>query len=62
MSSVSKHIRILERARLVKRRRAGREHFFSYNPKPLDEAAAWIEAQRAHWNAAFDRLGRALEE
>lgn len=44
------------------RRRAGREHFLSCNPKPLDEAAAWIEAQRARWNAAFDRLEEALEE
>ncbi|XXX76535.1 metalloregulator ArsR/SmtB family transcription factor [Sorangium sp. So ce134] len=62
LSSVSKHIRILERARLVKRLRAGREHFLSYNPRPFDEAAAWIEAQRAHWKATFDRLERALEE
>ena len=62
LNSVSKHIRLLERARLVRRRRVGREHFLSANPAPLDDAAAWIEAQRAHWNAAPGRLARALEE
>ena len=38
LNSVSKHIRVLERADLVRRRRAGREHFLSFNPQPLDEA------------------------
>lgn len=36
LNSVSKHIRVLERARLVRRRRVGREHFLSLNPAPLD--------------------------
>jgi DNA-binding transcriptional ArsR family regulator len=44
LDSVSKHIRILERADLVRRRRAGREHLLSLNPAPLDHAAAWIES------------------
>lgn len=46
LNAVSKHIRILERATLVRRRRAGREHVLSLNPAPLDQAAAWIEQQR----------------
>jgi DNA-binding transcriptional ArsR family regulator len=62
LNSVSKHIRILERAQLVKRRRAGREHLLSRNPRPLDDAAAWIDALRTHWNARIDRLVKALEE
>lgn len=62
LNSVSKHIRVLERAKLVRRRRAGREHFLACDPRPLDAAAAWIEAQQARWNAAFDRLEKALEE
>ena len=56
LNSVSKHIRMLERARLVHRRRAGREHLLTFNPAPLDEAAAWIEAQRAFWTARLDVL------
>jgi len=56
LNSVSKHIRMLERARLVRRRRVGRDHFLSFNPKPLDQAAAWIESQRALWTARLDTL------
>ena len=59
LNSVSKHIRMLERARLVTRRRAGREHLLSLNAEPLDEVADWIGAQRADWLgrlAALDRL------
>ena len=61
LNSVSKHIRILERAALVKRRRVGREHFLSRNLGPLDEAAAWIDVLRKHWNDRIDRLEMALE-
>lgn len=62
LNAVSKHIRMLERAELVRRRKAGREHFLSLNPKPLDAAAAWIEQQRQFWNASLDALERALAE
>ena len=47
LNAVSKHIRVLERARLIRRRRAGRDHFLSFNPDPLGSAAAWIGAQRS---------------
>jgi DNA-binding transcriptional ArsR family regulator len=60
LNSVSKHIRMLERARLVRRRRAGREHLLSFNPAPLDQAAAWIQAQRTLWNARLDALDALL--
>jgi DNA-binding transcriptional ArsR family regulator len=56
LNAVSKHIRMLERADLVQRRRAGREHFLSLNPRPLDEVAAWIETQRALWTRRLDLL------
>jgi DNA-binding transcriptional ArsR family regulator len=62
LNSVSKHIRMLERAHLVRRRRAGREHFLSFNPEPLDEATAWIEAQRAFWTERLDALERELNQ
>jgi DNA-binding transcriptional ArsR family regulator len=62
LNSVSKHIRVLERARLVRRRRAGREHFLSFRSRPLDEAAAWIENQRAFWAARLDALEGILRE
>ena len=60
LNAVSKHIRMLERARLVRRRRAGREHLLSFDPEPLDQAAAWIAQQRAAWDARLDALDALL--
>lgn len=60
LNSVSKHIRMLERAKLVRRRREGREHLLSFNTQPLDEAAAWIATQRATWTARLDALDALL--
>jgi DNA-binding transcriptional ArsR family regulator len=60
LNAVSKHIFVLERAGLVRRRRAGREHRLSFNPKPLDAPANWIERQRSFWTARMDLLDAAL--
>ena len=60
LNSVSKHIRMLERAKLVRRRRAGREHLLTLTPQPLAEVATWLETQRALWSARLDALDRAL--
>jgi DNA-binding transcriptional ArsR family regulator len=62
LNSVSKHIRMLERADLVRRRKQGREHWLALNPAPLDEAAQWLEAQQALWTWRLDRLGDILTE
>ena len=62
LNSVSKHIRMLERADLVRRRVAGRDHFLTLNPRPLDEAAEWIDRHRRLWTDTLDRLGAVLKE
>ena len=62
LNSVSKHIQMLERAELVRRRREGREHILSLSPGPLDEAAEWIEAQRALWKFRLGTLDAILKE
>jgi DNA-binding transcriptional ArsR family regulator len=62
LNAVSKHIRMLERAQLVKRRRVGREHILSFNPRPLDDAAVWIETQRQLWGARLNALEALLRE
>jgi DNA-binding transcriptional ArsR family regulator len=61
LNSVSKHIRMLERAHLVRRRISGREHFLSLNPTPIDEAAAWINQQRTFWSRRLAALDRVLQ-
>jgi len=60
LNSVSKHIRILERAGLVRRRIEGRDHFLSLDPAPLDAAASWMQRERAAWTTRLDRLEAAL--
>jgi DNA-binding transcriptional ArsR family regulator len=62
LNSVSKHIRILERARLVKRRCVGRDHFLSFDSQPLEEAEEWIAKQRALWTARLQSLDKLLQE
>ncbi|HEX3447570.1 MAG TPA: metalloregulator ArsR/SmtB family transcription factor [Isosphaeraceae bacterium] len=61
LNAVSKHIRVLERARLVRRRQAGRDHYLSIDIRPLDRAAAWIESQRLAWNDQLDALDALLK-
>lgn len=60
LNAVSKHILVLERAKLVRRRKVGREHFLSYRPEPLDEAAQWIQHTRSFWASRLDALEKLL--
>jgi DNA-binding transcriptional ArsR family regulator len=56
LAAVSKHIRVLEEARLVTRQTRGREHYLSLRPDPLAEAHAWTGAYRDFWDARLDQL------
>ena len=60
LNSVSKHIRILERAGLVRRRVAGRDHFLSLERAPFDELTQWMLKTRDFWSARLDELEAAL--
>jgi DNA-binding transcriptional ArsR family regulator len=60
LNSVSKHIRLLERAGLVRRRVSGRDHFLSLEPRPFDELTRWMQETRAFWNARLDNLEAVL--
>lgn len=56
LNSVSKHIKILERAELVRRQKVGREHILTFNPQPLNDAIAWMSAQREQGSTAIDKF------
>jgi DNA-binding transcriptional ArsR family regulator len=56
LNAVSKHLKLLERARLVRREVRGREHFCSLDAKPLAEAAGWTFSYREFWDARLDAL------
>jgi DNA-binding transcriptional ArsR family regulator len=62
LNSVSKHVRMLERAKLVRRRVAGREHFLSLTPEPMDAAIGWMSEQKALWAWRLGELEKALND
>jgi DNA-binding transcriptional ArsR family regulator len=52
LNSVSKHIRILERGRLVSREKRGRDHYLTLQPHTLEEVVMWVEDRRPRWKDA----------
>lgn len=60
--AASKHVRVLEDAKLVKRRVSGRTHLCRLHAAPLKDASDWMEAYRAKWEQAFDALDVLLAE
>jgi DNA-binding transcriptional ArsR family regulator len=60
--AASKHVRVLERARLVRRRVVGRTHLCRIEGKPLAQANHWLENYRKIWEANFQRLDNLLDE
>ena len=62
LNAVSKHILVLERAKLVKRRKVGRDHYLSYRSEPLDAAAKWIDSTRNFWASRLDALEQLLRD
>ena len=62
LPAVSKHLRVLERAGLVRRHRDGRVHRLRLDAGPMQQAQAWIEEYRKFWEASFDRLDEYLKQ
>lgn len=60
LPAISKHLRVLEKAGLLRRRRFGRVHTMQLQTKPLNEATAWIEYHRKFWEGSLDRLSSYL--
>lgn len=54
--AVTKHLRVLEGAGLVREHRIGRERRFAYRPEPVAAARRYLETVAAQWDAALDRL------
>jgi DNA-binding transcriptional ArsR family regulator len=56
LPAVSKHLRVLEGARLVSRKVDGRVHRCSLDPDALGEVEAWLRERREFWEQALDAL------
>jgi DNA-binding transcriptional ArsR family regulator len=60
--AASKHVKVLERAKLVRRRIVGREHFCRAETEPLAKANQWLEDYRGNWERNFLRLDALLDQ
>jgi DNA-binding transcriptional ArsR family regulator len=60
--TISRHLKLLEKAGVVSRVIDGRTHRLALRPETLAEAAEWIEDQRTRWERLFDVVGEYLEE
>jgi DNA-binding transcriptional ArsR family regulator len=61
LPAVSKHLRVLERAKLIARRKEGRVNRCRLVAAPMKDAAEWIERYRQFWEEQFDALARFLK-
>ena len=59
---ISKHLRVLEEAGVVRRSVVGRTHRLSLEPDVLSEAADWMDRQRALWGRMFETVDEYLKE
>ena len=62
LPAISKHLRVLENAGLLRRRRYGRVHEMQLEARPLKQAAAWVEEYRKFWEGSLDRLAEYLDK
>ena len=62
LPAISKHLRVLEKAGLLRRRRYGRVHQMQLQAEPLKRASDWVEKYRKFWEGSLDRLATYLEK
>ncbi len=59
--AISKHLRLLRRAHLVREHREGRHRVYQLNPEPLRAVDSWIEQYRVFWTANLNSLKAFVE-
>ena len=62
LNAVSKHIKVLEAARLLRRTRQGREHTLELDPEPLREVTRWASDIERFWSNGLDRIEQFFKE
>ncbi len=60
-SGVSRHLRILTEAGIVRMRPDGQRRLYSLRREAFDQLEAWVAGYRRHWESRLDRFGAALE-
>jgi len=59
--AISKHLRLLRRAHLVREHREGRHRVYQLNPEPLRAVDSWIEQYRVFWASSLNNLKAFVE-
>lgn len=62
LPAITKHLKVLEKAGLIKKTKDAQYRTCSINTKPLAEATSWMEHCREAWEESFDRLDDYLKE
>jgi DNA-binding transcriptional ArsR family regulator len=60
LNAISKHLKVLERAGLIRRQVLGREHYCHLSPQQLEVAADWLTYYHAFWTSRFDAMEQQL--
>lgn len=58
--AISRHLKVLEEAGLISRRRQGTARYSHLEAEPLRQATAWLAGYREFWEESYDRLGELL--
>lgn len=61
-AGAAKHVKVLETAGLIERRKAGRRQICTLKPGPLEEAEGWLRQWERFWSARLDRLDALIED
>jgi DNA-binding transcriptional ArsR family regulator len=62
LNAVTKHLKLLERAGLVERRKQGREVMISFRGEPLRQVAGWVHEYERFWNERLDQFEQFFEQ
>jgi DNA-binding transcriptional ArsR family regulator len=62
LNSVTKHLKLLERAGLIERRKRGREVFISFRGEPLRDVAGWLHEYERFWNEKLDQFEKYFKD
>ena len=61
LNAVSKHLKVLEKASLITKRRQGKFYYIQLSPHPFKNASDYLNFYKQFWEGKLDSLGRYLE-
>jgi|SRR5579863_2382930 len=62
LNAITKHLKLLERARLISRKRQGREVFISFRAAPLRLVSGWVHEYERFWSERLDEFEGYFQE